>query len=204
MRTGGATHPSLRILGAIEARLIRADRMILAELEEGVWPQAAPTDPFLSRPMRKALGLPPPERRLGQTTQDFVQAACADEVILVHSERRGGQPAVRSRWLWRLEMLTRGADAKDTPVALSRPTTVLDWARALDAPPPGPPRFAKRPRAASPSASPPAQPVCHAHRTLGARPLRHLRPVGAGAGGDGAARRLGRSAGARQRRPRRR
>lgn len=140
VRTGGATHPSLRILGAIEARLVRADRMILAGLEEGVWPQAAPTDPFLSRPMRKALGLPLPERRLGQTAQDFVQAACADEVILIHSERRGGQPAVRSRWLWRLEMLTRGAG-----VALPRPTTVLDWARALDAPPPGPPRFAKRP-----------------------------------------------------------
>jgi ATP-dependent helicase/nuclease subunit B len=145
VRTGGATHPSLRILGAIEARLVRADRMILAGLEEGVWPQAAPTDPFLSRPMRKALDLPPPERRLGQTAQDFVQAACADEVVLIHSERRGGQPAVRSRWLWRLEMLTRGADAPETPVAIARPTTVLDWARALDAPPPGPPQFARRP-----------------------------------------------------------
>jgi len=145
VRTGGATHPSLRILGAIEARLVRADRMILAGLEEGVWPQAAPTDPFLSRPMRKALGLPPPERRLGQTAQDFVQAACADEVILIHSDRRGGQPAVRSRWLWRLEMLTRGADAAETPVAIARPAAVIDWARALDAPPPGPPRFAKRP-----------------------------------------------------------
>jgi len=145
VRTGGATHPSLRILGAIEARLVRADRMILAGLEEGVWPQAAPTDPFLSRPMRKALGLPPPERRLGQTAQDFVQAACADEVILVHSERRGGQPAVRSRWLWRLEMLTRGAHSAETPIELPRPRTVLDWTRALDAPPPGPPRFAKRP-----------------------------------------------------------
>ena len=145
VRTGGATHPSLRILGAIEARLVRADRMILAGLEEGVWPQAAPTDPFLSRPMRKALGLPPPERRLGQTAQDFVQAACADEVIMIHSDRRGGQPAVRSRWLWRLEMLTRGANAAETPVSIARPTAVIDWARALDAPPPGPPRFAKRP-----------------------------------------------------------
>ncbi|MBX4158808.1 hypothetical protein K4A07_16930, partial [Lactiplantibacillus plantarum] len=47
VRTGGATHPSLRILGAIEARLVRADRMILAGLEEGVWPQGAPVDPFL-------------------------------------------------------------------------------------------------------------------------------------------------------------
>ena len=145
VRTGGANQPRLRILGAIEARLVRADRMILAGLEEGVWPNAAPTDPFLSRPMRAALGLPPPERRLGQTAQDFVQAACADEAILVHSERRGGQPAVKSRWLWRLEMLTRGADAPSTPVVLERPSDAVDLARTLDVPLPGPPRYARRP-----------------------------------------------------------
>ncbi|WP_428151769.1 double-strand break repair protein AddB [Brevundimonas sp.] len=129
VRTGGATHPSLRILGAIEARLVRADRMILAGLEEGVWPQGAPIDPFLSRPMRQTLGLPPPERRVGQTAQDFVQAACSPEAILIHSERRGGQPAVRSRWLWRLDMLTRGAG-----VEIDRPSETLAAARALDAP----------------------------------------------------------------------
>jgi ATP-dependent helicase/nuclease subunit B len=145
IRTGGATHPNLRILGAIEARLVRADRMILAGLEEGVWPGPAPTDPFLSRPMRKTLGLPPPERRLGQTAQDFVQAACADEAILVHVERRGGQPAVKSRWLWRLEMLTRGAHTEAVPVKIARPTAWPDLARALDAPGNRVPAYAKRP-----------------------------------------------------------
>jgi len=145
VRTGGATQPRLRILGAIEARLVRADRMILAGLEEGVWPNAASTDPFLSRPMRGTMGLPPPERRLGQTAQDFVQAASADEAILVHCERRGGQPAVKSRWLWRLEMLTRGADAPDTPVSIARPSLALDQARALDAPAQAKPDYAPRP-----------------------------------------------------------
>lgn len=145
VRTGGANQPRLRILGAIEARLVRADRMILAGLEEGVWPNAAPTDPFLSRPMRETMGLPPPERRLGQTAQDFVQAACADEAILVHCERRGGQPAVKSRWLWRLEMLTRGADAPGTPVGIARPSLALDQARALDAPARTTPDYAPRP-----------------------------------------------------------
>lgn len=145
VRTGGASQPRLRILGAIEARLVRADRMILAGLEEGVWPNAAPTDPFLSRPMRETLGLPPPERRLGQTAQDFVQAACAEEAILVHCERRGGQPAVRSRWLWRLEMLTRGANADETPVALERSSAALEQARALDAPARPTPGYARRP-----------------------------------------------------------
>ncbi len=87
LRVGGATHPRLRILGAIEARLVRADRLVLAGLEEGIWPQGAPIDPFLSRPMREKLGLPPPERRVGLTAHDFAQAASAPDVILVHCER---------------------------------------------------------------------------------------------------------------------
>lgn len=145
VRLGGASHPSLRILGAREGRLVRADRMILAGLEEGVWPQGAPMDPLLSRPMRKALGLPPPERRVGQSALDFVQAACAPEVVLVHRERRGGQPAVRSRWLWRLDMLARGADAPETPVAVPVRTEVVDWVRALDAPASPTPAYSRRP-----------------------------------------------------------
>ncbi|MFI4963995.1 MAG: double-strand break repair protein AddB [Caulobacterales bacterium] len=129
VRTGGATHPRLRILGAIEARLVRADRLIVAGLEEGVWPRGAQLDPFLSRPMRETLGLPPPERRVGLAAHDFAQAACAPEVILLHAERREGAPSVKSRWLWRLETLAKGAQ-----VTIPGRRDVLDWARGLDAP----------------------------------------------------------------------
>ena len=129
VRSGGASHPRLRILGAIEARLVRADRLVLAGLEEGVWPAGPPVDPFLSRPMRERLGLPPPERRVGLSAHDFAQAACAREVVLVHAERRGGQPAVKSRWLWRLETL-----AKAAKVELPVRADAAAWARALDRP----------------------------------------------------------------------
>jgi len=129
VRTGGATHPRLRILGAIEARLVRADRLVVAGLEEGVWPRGAPLDPFLSRPMRERLGLPSPERRVGLAAHDFAQAACAPEVILLHTERRDGAPTVKSRWLWRLETLARGAGLE-----IAGHPEVLAWARQLDAP----------------------------------------------------------------------
>ncbi len=129
VRSGGATHPRIRILGAIEARLIQADRLILAGLEEGVWPRGAGLDPFLSRPMRETLGLPSPERRVGLAAHDFAQAACAPEVVLLHTERREGAPSVRSRWLWRLETVARGAGAK-----IPERPQILDWARRLDAP----------------------------------------------------------------------
>jgi ATP-dependent helicase/nuclease subunit B len=129
VRSGGATHPRLRIMGAIEARLVRADRLVVAGLEEGVWPGGAALDPFLSRPMRAALDLPSPERRIGLAAHDFAQAACAPEVVLLHTERREGAPSVKSRWLWRLETLALGAGL-EIP---GRPW-VLDWARRLDAP----------------------------------------------------------------------
>ncbi|MDR7117246.1 double-strand break repair protein AddB [Caulobacter sp. BE254] len=148
LRTGGATHPRLRIFGAIEARMVRADRLILAGLEEGIWPRGAPIDPFLSRPMRAKLNLPPPERRIGLTAHDFAQAACAPDVVLVHSERRGGAPAVESRWLWRLKTLARGAGLRLT----ERPD-VLAWARDLDAP--GPYEPIKRPAPTPPVADRP-------------------------------------------------
>ena len=79
--------------------------------------------------MRERRGPPPPERRVGLAAHDFAQAACAPDVVLLHSERREGQPAVKSRWLWRLQTLARGADLDPLP---GRPQ-LLDWARRLDA-----------------------------------------------------------------------
>jgi ATP-dependent helicase/nuclease subunit B len=148
VRAGAASHPRLRILGAIEARLVRADRLVLAGLEEGVWPAGAPIDPFLSRPLRSLAGLPPPERRIGLSAHDFAQAACAPDVVLLHTERRGSAPAVASRWIWRLRTLADGAG-----VAIPQRPELLEWARALDAPlapAPAALRTAPRPRPTPP------------------------------------------------------
>ncbi len=159
IRTGGGVHPRLRILGAIEARLARADTVVLAGLEEGVWPAAAGLDPFLSRPMRAAIDLPSPERRIGLSAHDFAQAAAAPEVVLVHTERRGGQPSVKSRWLWRLETLVGGGRTEDGKArTLPGRPDIEAWARALDAAPVAPPptlRSAPRPQPRPPVAARP-------------------------------------------------
>lgn len=147
-RPQGPADPRLAILGVLEARLLHADRLILAGLEEGLWPPAAPVDPFLSRPMRAELGLPSPDRRIGLSAHDFAQLAAAREVYLVDRAKREGAPAVASRWLWRLETLCKGA-GKTVP---TRPE-VLVWARALDAPIPEPP--ASLQTAARPAPTPP-------------------------------------------------
>jgi ATP-dependent helicase/nuclease subunit B len=178
----GESHPRLRILGVLEARLLHADRLVLAGLEEGVWPAGAGVDPFLSRPMRAQLGLPPPERRIGLSAHDFAQAAGAPEVVLITRERRDGAPAVTSRWLWRLRTLAAGAG-----LAIPGRPEALAWTREIDAPLADPPpalRPALRPAPRPPVAARPRKlPVTaveqwvrdpyglYARRILGLRPL---------------------------------
>ena len=53
--------------------------------------------------MRHELGLDLPERRIGLSAHDFAQLLGHGEVILTHSAKVGGAPAVASRFLHRLE-----------------------------------------------------------------------------------------------------
>ena len=53
--------------------------------------------------MRHELGLDLPERRIGLSAHDFAQLLGTPDVILSHSAKAGGAPAVASRFLHRLE-----------------------------------------------------------------------------------------------------
>jgi ATP-dependent helicase/nuclease subunit B len=134
----------IAIWGLFEARLQRRDLMILGGLNEGVWPAPPGEDPFLSRPMRAALGLPSLDARIGLAAHDFAQLANAPNVVLTRSLRREGSPTLASRWLWRLQTLVGGAGAK-----LEAAEAYLQWARALHAP--DAPRAPRVPRPCPPS-----------------------------------------------------
>ncbi len=123
-------HPRLFIWGPLEARLQHADRVILGGLNEGAWPAEANIDPWLNRPMRKSLGLEPPERRIGLSAHDFVQGASASEVMLTRALKVDGAPTVASRWLLRLQGLLKGMD-KSAALDASH---WQQWAAALDEP----------------------------------------------------------------------
>jgi ATP-dependent helicase/nuclease subunit B len=138
-------HPRLAIWGPLEARLQRADLLILGGLNEGTWPRPSDPGPWLSRPMRRDFGLPPLERRIGLAAHDVAQAMAAGEVVLTRSARVDGTPTVPSRWLMRLEGVLAAAG-----LAMPSLDAPLAWARALDAPagPPAPvPPPAPRPPA---------------------------------------------------------
>ena len=80
-------HPRLFIWGPLEARLQQAELLVLGGLNEGVWPPEPAVDPWLSRPMRAAFGLPSPERRSGLSAHDFQQAMGAPRVVLTRPLR---------------------------------------------------------------------------------------------------------------------
>jgi ATP-dependent helicase/nuclease subunit B len=119
----------IAIWGRLEARLQQADLMILAGLNEDVWPEPADPGPWLSRGMRLAAGLEPPERRQGQAAHDFEMAAAGPAVLLAFATRRGTSPALPSPLLQRLEAFI----GEDFAKALrARGGRWLDAARRLD------------------------------------------------------------------------
>ncbi|MFC7291577.1 double-strand break repair protein AddB [Hirschia litorea] len=131
----GGEHPRLAIWGPLEARQQMRDVIVLASLNEGAWPAAAAADSFLPRRLRKKLGLPDPEERLGLSAHDFAQLACAPDVKLLRSKRVDDKPAVASRWLWRLRTLSAGGlgspEAVDEALHPTPQNDPLVWARAM-------------------------------------------------------------------------
>lgn len=146
------------IWGAMEARVQGADLVILAGLNEGIWPAAPEADPWLNRALRAAAGLRLPDREIGLSAHDFQQAAAAPEVWLTRSLRVGEAASVPSRWLNRIVNLMQGA-SEESRAALDemkgRGRGWIDLARGLDRPD-HPARPAPRPAPCPPVAARPA------------------------------------------------
>jgi ATP-dependent helicase/nuclease subunit B len=120
----------VHIYGPLEARLQDIDRVVLGGLNEGSWPPETRSDAWLSRPMRRDLGLDPPERRIGLSAHDFAQGLGAPEVILARAAKVAGAPTVPSRFVQRIAALA----GKRWNSVLERGNEYLALARALDAP----------------------------------------------------------------------
>jgi double-strand break repair protein AddB len=147
-------HPNIMMWGTLEARVQGADLVILAGLNEGVWPEAPKPDPWLNRKMRFDAGLLLPERRIGLSAHDFQQAACAPEVWLTRAIRNAESETVPSRWINRMMNLLDGLPDQGGKTALqdmrSRGDLYLDMFRTLETP------INAVPPAMRPSPQPPA------------------------------------------------
>ncbi len=102
----------IHIWGELEARLMNPDLMILAGMNEDVWPAVADPGPWLSRGMRIGIGLEPPERQQGLAAHDFAMAFGNAQVIIAYAERIGTSPALPSPLLQRIDAFIGESEAK--------------------------------------------------------------------------------------------
>ena len=133
-------HPRIFIWGLLEARLQRADLVILGGLNEGVWPALPSPDPWLPPKVRATLKMPTLDSRIGLSAHDFASALGAPEVLITRARRDSKSPTVASRFLLRLDAISGGLP-RDIP--LERLTRALDDPGApdpMDRPAPSPPR----------------------------------------------------------------
>ena len=132
-------HPRIFIWGLLEARLQRADLMVLAGLNEGVWPALPSPDPWLPPKVRTSLGMATLETRIGLAAHDFASALGAPEILLTRARRDNRSPTVASRFVLRLDAISGGLPRD---VRLERLVRALDdpgAARPVDRPAPSPP-----------------------------------------------------------------
>jgi ATP-dependent helicase/nuclease subunit B len=138
-------HPRVFIWGLLEARLQKADLMILGGMNEGVWPSLPSPDPWLAPKIRRALGLPGLEFRTGLAAHDFMSALGAPRVVLTRARRDSRSPTVASRLWLRLQAMTGGMTRDQR---LERLASALDSSALIEpAPRPEPrPPVAARPK----------------------------------------------------------
>jgi len=116
-------HPRVFIWGLLEARLQRADLLVLGGLNEGVWPALPAPDPWLPPKVRAALGMPTLDGRIGLAAHDFASALGAPEVLITRARRDSKSPTVASRFLLRLDAVSGGLPRD---IRLERLTRTLD------------------------------------------------------------------------------
>ncbi len=139
-------HPRVFIWGLLEAKLQSAETMILGGLNEGIWPALPSPDPWLAPAVRRSLGLPSLERRIGLSAHDLAGALGAPNVLLTRAQRDTSGPTNASRFWLRLETMAGH---------LAEPELRVDLlARALDGHE-GQPDRAKRPAVEVPLAARP-------------------------------------------------
>ena len=125
-------HARVQVLGLLEARMNRADLVLCAGLNDGVWPARSSADALLAPAILRALGVPGADFRIGLSGHDLAGALGAPEAVLSRSARDAGGPAVPSRFLLRVQALLGDL------LPRHEETQAIAWARGLASAPEAP------------------------------------------------------------------
>ncbi len=98
---------SITLAKPIDARLHTAELVILAGLNEGIWPAKPTIDPCFNNNLLNKIGLPNLEQFIGEEAYDFQCFASGKKVLLTRSEKIDGVITIPSRWLLRILTLAK-------------------------------------------------------------------------------------------------
>ncbi len=131
------------VLGTIESRMQTADVVILAGLNDGMFPARGYENAWLPRATAEKIGLPSPDRKVSLQALDFMTLSCGADVYWLRAGAAGGVQMTESRFLSRVAVaggaydIDAGADilrsvrAADNPpmrrLDYSAPTPPADW-----------------------------------------------------------------------------
>jgi ATP-dependent helicase/nuclease subunit B len=143
-------HPRVTLASPEKARLLCADRVIIAGLNEGTWPPLR-NQAWLNRAMRKKIGLPLAEHALSISAEDFALSLQAREVFLTRAKQEGGSMTSASRFWLRVNAASAASLSSEIAQRILQEARTLDNAmQSNPEQPPAPnPPVSTRPRALS-------------------------------------------------------
>ena len=121
------THPRIHMLTPVEARMQHFDRVILANMQEQLWPGVRCVNPWLNLVAEQALGLPVQAEHISLMAHDVLMLASSGEVFLTYPKRDGGSPATRSRFIERLVTLLASHGIEEQKIVAAQ---YIEWANA--------------------------------------------------------------------------
>lgn len=95
-------HPDITMLTPVEARLEQFDRILLANMQDMLWPGLARPSAWINRAQQQALSLPSAEENASLMAHDLLMLGTGTELFLSWPERDQGSPTTRSRFIERL------------------------------------------------------------------------------------------------------
>ncbi|MCP5322836.1 MAG: PD-(D/E)XK nuclease family protein [Candidatus Paracaedibacteraceae bacterium] len=120
--------PRIQIIGPLEVRLTQPQVTIIANLNEGEWPAASSSSPWLYSRLKSNLNLPRPDEITGVYSKILLSLLGCKHVHLCRQTHAKGQPLRPSRWWERLRVLTKLnhldiSTAYYTPPQFQQPST---------------------------------------------------------------------------------
>ena len=102
----------IQILSTIEARLLNFDLVIVASLNEGIFPEVE-SENWLGRKIKKDLGIDHALKKIGQNAQDFCNYLSNGSVILTRSKSNGSASLIESPFLLKFKTLCQKLEISD-------------------------------------------------------------------------------------------